>query len=145
MARRASGIGDEGRRRAFERIEEALNPQRPGVDIETSTYPVIQVVPDDDPRLYGQGPTKSTRVARHKFVPNPEPSYGTPEELLRGLAGLDTVGTVYVEFWKMGKNGKQWAYKNVPKSIYDQFSNNNSKGHFINTTLNNYEYGPESW
>lgn len=140
MARKPAGMGGAGRQRAFDRINEALQ-ERPGVDVDSPTENVIQVTPDNIPELWGQGPTKSTRVASHKFVPN---TAETPEDLLRGVSGIP-LGTVYVEFWKPGRMGTQWAYRNVPFPVYSDFTRSKSKGHFINSTLNNYDYGPEAW
>lgn len=85
---------------------------------------------------YGQGPSRSTRVAVHKFVPN-----------LMERAGVTTpqsMGTVYVKF-QPHMNGSHandiWKYKNVPESVYQSFANNNSKGRFIREVLDIYPKG----
>lgn len=85
---------------------------------------------------YGQGPSRSTRVAVHKFVPN---------MLGRAMGEMtpQTLGTVYVKFQPHlnGKHGNDiYRYNNVPKNVYDMFANSNSKGAFINTHLNAYPY-----
>jgi hypothetical protein len=107
-----------------------------GVDIDYDTQYVGDARPPKD--NYGQGPGLSTRVSAHKFVPNPaEQSY------LLDRAGVssksaNTLGTVYVKFHKRGDTYK---YSHVPESVYNSFSNSNSKGRFINQFLNSYKYG----
>ena len=77
----------------------------------------------DDPELYYQGPTKSTRVSRHRFVPE-----------RTGATGV--IGTVYVEFTNMRKNGtirrtNVYRYNKVPYPVYKSFTVAQSKGsHF---------------
>lgn len=84
---------------------------------------------------YGQGPGRSTRVAAHKFVPS---LMGRA-----GIAGGNTLGTVYIKF-QPKMNGTRandiYRYKNVPENLYQQFSQSNSKGRFINQFLNSYPY-----
>lgn len=85
---------------------------------------------------YGQGPTRSTRVAVHRFVPN---------MLERaGVVTAQSTGTVYVKF-QPHMNGSRpndvWKYKNVPESVYNAFATSNSKGRFINQFLNSYPKG----
>lgn len=114
------------------RMEETSPTQLEG---PTEVDSLIQVTPDWDPNVWGQGPDKSTRVQNHWY----EPSY-TPAQYALAGEGREVsseLGTVYVTFWK---NNDQYAYTNVPRSVYDDFASNNSKGHFINTTLNNYSY-----
>lgn len=85
---------------------------------------------------YGQGPTRSTRVAAHKFVPNLTARADIP--------GIEVMGTVYVRFQPnmQGKRANDiWEYRNVPKSVYDMFSESTSKGRFINTHLNAFPKG----
>ena len=94
-----------------------------------------QVTPDDDYRLYGQGPGRSTRVQMHYFEPNYLIS--DYEKARQGREPTVIKGTVYIQFWK--KNSF-YAYTNVPKDIYDAFDRSTSKGKFINTTLNQYNY-----
>lgn len=98
----------------------------------------VEFVEDAKPPKYnyGQGPERSTRVAAHKFVPNLTARAGIP--------GIEVMGTVYVRFQPnmQGKRANDmWEYRNVPQSIYDDFSNSNSKGRFINTHLNSYPKG----
>lgn len=103
----------------------------PAYDFDT------QFVEDAKPpkNNYGQGPTKSTRVAAHKFVPSLMSRAGTK--------GGSTLGTVYVKF-QPKMNGTRandiYRYKNVPESMYKQFAESNSKGRFINNFLNSFPY-----
>lgn len=107
-----------------------------GIDVDYNTQYVGDARPPED--NYGQGPSRSTRVAAHKFVPNPA------EQLyLLGRAGVNNkstnnLGTVYVKFHKRGDTYK---YSHVPESVYNSFANSNSKGRFINDFLNSYKYG----
>lgn len=109
--------------------------EEPAIDYDTQ-YVVDAKPPKDN---YGQGPSRSTRVAFHKFVPN-----------LMGRAGIkggSTLGTVYVRFQPnmQGKRANDvYKYKNVPENVYNQFAQSNSKGRFINTFLNNYPYSRTS-
>lgn len=85
---------------------------------------------------YNQGPTRSTRVAAHKFVPNLVARAGLPN--------IEVMGTVYVKFQPnmQGKRANDvWEYRNVPKSIYDMFADSTSKGRFINSHLNAFPKG----
>jgi hypothetical protein len=107
-----------------------------GVDVDYNTQYVGDARPPED--NYGQGPSRSTRVAAHKFVPNP-----AEQKYLLGRAGVSSksannLGTVYVKFHKRGDTYK---YSHVPESVYNSFANSNSKGRFINDFLNSYKYG----
>lgn len=82
---------------------------------------------------YYQGPYKSTRVSRHRFIPEKT-----------GLTGV--TGTMYVEFTNMRPNGSirrtnVYKYNKVPYAVYKSFTMTNSKGQFINklTPVYNYE------
>lgn len=95
----------------------------------------VQTLPDLWPskKHYYQGPTKSTRVSRHRFIPE-----------RKGLTGI--TGTMYVEFTNMKPNGtirrtNVYKYNKVPYPVYKDFTNSTSKGQFINriTPVYNYE------
>ena len=107
----------------------------PGDVVDYGTYIVGDARPPSD--NYGQGPDRSTRVAAHKFVPN-------PRERIKGQLGdsSNILGTVYVKFHKPGRRGQVWKYTQVPEHIYESFSESNSKGSFINNFLNNYAHKP---
>lgn len=113
-----------------DRIELQSRFQR---DPEFNTEFVEDAKPPED--NYGQGPSRSTRVRAHKFVP-----YN-----LMARAGLpgNTLGTVYVKF-QPHSNGSHandvYRYRNVPESVYKMFANSTSKGRFINQYLNHYPY-----
>jgi len=103
---------------------------------EESSAQDTQTLPDlwPDKSNYYQGPTRSTRVSRHRFVLN-KTNGAIPTNL----------GTVFVKFTNMRPNGRirredVYAYFDVPFSIYKSFTSTNSKGQFINHTLNNYQY-----
>lgn len=90
---------------------------------------------------YGQGPSRSTRVAAHKFVPHNESRVDLMNRA--GITGpTNNLGTVYVKFQKPGRQGQVWRYEHVPEGIYDNFSNSTSKGRYINQFLNSYNKGP---
>lgn len=82
-------------------------------------------IPEPD---YYQGPELSTRVIKHRFVPNK-------------MTGL--TGTAYVQFGGTRKNGKRktediYAYYNVPPSVYLDFCQSDSKGQTIDAWTTNY-------
>ena len=102
------------------------------------TYPVT-VLPHD-PDYYGKGPSKSTRVASHKFVPGQRVavSTGLGESL---SAPQINSGTVYVRFARPSKQQPSvvvYKYTNVPVAVYESFRNSNSKGRFINNPLDTH-------
>lgn len=117
--------------------EEARQRTRPPVELPGPSDPeyLEQVSPDNDPSLYNQGPGASTRVQMHSFEPNYLLS--DYEKAYQGQEPTVIKGTVYVQFWK--KNST-YAYTNVPKDIYDAFARSTSKGKYINTTLNQFNY-----
>lgn len=98
----------------------------------------VVTLPDlwPDRSNYYKGPQRSTRVSRHRFVMNRS---ATGTVLPTGL------GTVFVKFTNMRPNGRVrrqdvYAYYDVPFTVYQAFSGSNSKGQFINHTLNQYLY-----
>ena len=117
--------------------EERIQNAGPAVELPgpSETEYLERVTPDSDPAMYGQGPDRSTRVQMHYFEPNYLLS--DYEKAAQGQEPTIIKGTVYIQFWK--KNS-MYAYTNVPKDIYDAFARSNSKGHFINTTLNQFNY-----
>jgi hypothetical protein len=89
-----------------------------------ATQTVISI---PEPEYY-QGPVRSTRVIRHRFVPNK-------------ATGL--TGTAYIQFGGTRKNGKRktediYAYYNMPPSVYLDFCNTDSKGQTIDAWTRNY-------
>jgi hypothetical protein len=73
----------------------------------------------------------STRVAGYRYVPH-DPNDSTD-------AGL---GTIYMTFVRPGK-AIGYQYENVPHAVYAAFSTDGvSKGKFINSTLNHFDYKP---
>lgn len=89
------------------------------------------------PENYGRGPSKSTRVASHKFVPGAR----TADQFL-GTSVINS-GTVYVKFARPSKTQSgdaTYKYTNVPVAIYESFRGANSKGRFINNPLEAYGY-----
>jgi hypothetical protein len=100
---------------------------------EFSTYQVTTL--PNKKENYGRGPSKSTRVASHKFVPT---NKATDQFLGREVINS---GTVYVRFARPSQqqNGSAiYKYSNVPLATYESFRNNNSKGRFINNPLNSH-------
>ena len=107
-------------------------------EAEYAPYPVERVIPDNDSRLYGQGPNRSTRVAAHKFVPLGRLMSRAAGGQKAATMGIK-YGTVYVKFQN---NGAIYRYNNVPDHLYQNFRNSNSKGKFINNFLDNYSPTP---
>lgn len=98
-----------------------------------STVHVAQIAnKPDDPNNYGQGPSASTRLCSHKFV---------VDQPMMDLYGAK-MGYALVRFHKPGRKGTDWVYGPMDVSVYEAFARSNSKGHFINTTLNGYGYRP---
>jgi hypothetical protein len=106
--------------------------------IESRTFGAYQVTPlPNKPENYGRGPTKSTRVIAHKFVPG---SRSTDQTLGRTVINS---GTVYVKFARPSKQqggDATYKYTNVPVATYESFRGANSKGRFINNPLESYGY-----
>ena len=93
----------------------------------TSLFDTKTVISIPEPDYY-QGPELSTRVIKHRFVPNK-------------MTGL--TGTAYVQFGGTRKNGKQktqeiYAYYEMPPSVYLDFCQSNSKGQTIDAWTRNY-------
>lgn len=95
----------------------------------------VETLPDLWPSKdnYYQGPSKSTRVSRHKFVPIPT------------ATGISIVGTVYVEFTNMRPNGAirrtdVYEYRRVPYPDYITFTKTTSKGQMINDWTKRFSY-----
>lgn len=89
------------------------------------------------PENYYKGPTASTRVASHKFVP-------TQEQLDENGISKVSSGDVYVRFARPSRQQSQGAvylYKNVPVEIYNRFVTTYSKGKYINSDLDPYKVG----
>lgn len=107
--------------------------------VESREFGAYQVTPlPNRSEFYGKGPSKSTRVNAHKFVP-----------LVRGTDMFGdkltpNQGNVYVKFNYPSK--KQMAsgsvvvyrYEGVPVAVYESFRNNPSKGRYINQSLNSF-------
>jgi hypothetical protein len=102
---------------------------------EFSAYQVTTL--PNKPENYGRGPSKSTRVSSHKFVPGSK----TIDQTL-GRAVINS-GTVYVKFARPSKlqgGDATYKYSNVPVATYESFRSANSKGRFINNPLESYGY-----
>jgi hypothetical protein len=102
---------------------------------EFSSYRVTTL--PNKPENYGRGPSKSTRVSSHKFVPGSK----TTDQAL-GRAVINS-GTVYVKFARPSKlqgGDATYKYSNVPVATYESFRSANSKGRFINNPLESYGY-----
>jgi hypothetical protein len=109
--------------------------------IESRTFGAYQVTTlPKKPENYGRGPSKSTRVASHKFVPGQRTRVTVGMNEFIGKEQINT-GTVYVKFARPSKqqNGDAtYKYSNVPVAIYESFRGANSKGRFINNPLDAY-------
>lgn len=112
--------------------------------IEARSFGTYQVTPlPNRPELYGKGPSKSTRLSAHKFVPGQRINDSTGLGITKGLGSINS-GTVYVRFNRPSKaqGGPEatvvYKYTNVPVAVYESFRNNGSKGRFINNPLNTY-------
>ena len=94
---------------------------------EMDLFKTQTVISIPEPEYY-QGPELSTRVIRHRFVPN-------------RATGL--TGTAYVQFGGTRKNGKRktediYAYYDMPPSVYLDFCQTDSKGQTIDAWTRNY-------
>lgn len=108
--------------------------------IESREFGTYRVTPiPHKPENFGKGPTKSTRVMGHKFVPG--------SRSVDTLLGRETInsGTVYVRFVRpsrpqvaAGLEPTVYKYTNVPVAVYEGFRNSGSKGRYINVSLNSH-------
>jgi len=94
---------------------------------EMDLFKTQTVISIPEPEYY-KGPELSTRVIRHRFVPN-------------RATGL--TGTAYVQFGGTRKNGKRktediYAYYDMPPSVYLDFCQSDSKGQTIDAWTRNY-------
>lgn len=108
--------------------------------VESREFGAYQVTPlPNKPELYGKGPSKSTRLNAHKFVP-----------LVRGNNELGNplipnTGNVYIRFNRPSKKQIEeggatvvYRYSNVPVAVYESFRNNASKGRYVNQVMNSF-------
>ena len=104
--------------------------------VESRTFGTFNVtVLPKKPENYGKGPTKSTRVASHKFVPTSR----TTDQFL-GRSEVNT-GNVYVKFARPSRQqggDATYRYSNVSAMEYEAFRRSNSKGRFINNPLDTH-------
>lgn len=124
------------------RLKEAIAAENEAFNAAISAQDVTALVdlwPDKS--NYYQGPSRSTRVVRHRFVLNQASgviptNLGTIFVQFTNLRQRKSDGTVYE-----GKfHNAVYAYFDVPYSVYQSFTQTHSKGQFINHTLNNYTY-----
>lgn len=115
-----------------------VEDDKPVRDIDTALFSAVRVAQiankPDDPNNYGQGPAGSTRLCSHKFI---------LDQPMFSLYGMK-MGYILVRFHKNGRRGPDWVYGPVSMDVYQAFAASNSKGKFINTTLNGYGYRPAS-
>lgn len=106
--------------------------------IESRTFGAYNVTTlEKKPENYGRGPSKSTRVASHKFVPGQRTRVSVGMNEFIGSEQVNT-GTVYVRFARPSRNqggDAVYKYQNVPVAVYESFRGANSKGRFINNPL----------
>lgn len=164
---RKRGIGNVGRerlRRNWEDIQSGFTTEAPSSAVtgftpevneqikeaqrqmgETLQAQDVSSLPDlwPDTSNYYQGPTKSTRVSRHKFEFVNTSSFPTLIPSTKGTAYVKFTnlrqrkdGTVYE---KEG-SGVIYAYYNVPYADYKTFTMSKSKGRMINTWTRQYQY-----
>jgi len=164
MARRPPGMGDVGRGRVRQNwkdiesgstaptwltgggLSESGQNLKDQIDVENNqlledmdtadTYSLPDLWPDKS--NYYQGPSRSTRVSKHRFAP-----YDTDSLI------PSTEGTMFVEFTNMRQRADGstyirrtniYAYFNVPYSVYKSFTTTGSKGQFINKIDKTYSY-----
>ena len=115
-----------------------VEDDRPIQDIDASLFQTVRVAQiankPDSSSNYGQGPAGSTRMCSHKFI---------LDQPMFNLYGAK-MGYILVRFHKNGRKGPDWVYGPLDISVYQAFAASNSKGTFINTTLNGYGYRPAS-
>ena len=111
---------------------------KPLQDVDIALFNTVRVAQiankPDDSSNYGPGPAGSTRMCSHKFI---------LDQPMFNLYGAK-MGYILVRFHKNGRKGPDWVYGPVDISVYQAFAASNSKGTFINTTLNGYGYRPAS-
>jgi hypothetical protein len=119
------GLSEKGKK-----FQEEIDKSNEEYNSLFATKTVISI-PEPD---YYQGPELSTRVIKHRFVPNNSGITAT---------GLNMTGTAYVQFGGTRKNGKRktediYAYYNMPPSVYLDFCQTDSKGQTIDAWTTNY-------
>lgn len=139
-AKRQREINDIRRTRSLREAKgESLTPEEEQLyqeQIQSREFGAYQVTTlPKRPENYGRGPTKSTRVASHKFVPG--------NKVTDQFLGREVInsGTVYVKFARPSRNqggDATYKYTNVPVATYESFRSANSKGRFINNPLDSH-------
>lgn len=83
---------------------------------------------------YYQGPTRSTRVAKHQFIPD-DPDW--EDKARQGYTNAHTLrGHIYVRFWRKtgdpgAPEGDLWRYGPCSLSDYRMFRESSSKGRAV--------------
>lgn len=67
----------------------------------------------------------------------PTPSINPPRPRTLAAGYDENTQTLRVRF----RDGTPWEYYDVPPTVWRNFNRTNSPGRFINSTLNNFEYG----
>jgi hypothetical protein len=67
----------------------------------------------------------------------PTPSINPPRPRTLAAGYDENTHTLRVRF----RDGTPWEYYDVPPAVWRNFARTNSPGRFINSTLNNFEYG----
>lgn len=144
--RRGSGIGSSARERissaltlysGTENIEEEKRRQRE--NLERAQAEPLTVIPWDPATTYQHPPSESSRVRAYKYVRYNDGTM-TEDERRTGVGaviGGQIYGTLFVRF---ARADTPWKYMNVPQNIYEAFAASQSKGRFINSTLNSFPY-----
>lgn len=144
--RRGTGISKAGRERinaaltlysGTENIEEEKRRKRENLE-RAQTTPMT-VIPYDPATTYQHPPSESSRVQAYKYVRYNDGSIS--EEDRRTGMGAIIGGTIYgTLFVRFARAQTPWKYMNVPQNIYEAFASSQSKGRFINSTLNSFPY-----
>jgi hypothetical protein len=152
MAKRQSGMGDLGKSRISDPSFPLRIPERGGdiqqtprgygnvVDSGTDLGPYFVEDAGDD--NYYQGPTRSSCVVAHQFVPldstlpaqlNARARSGGEDEdpMERASLYLNMQGNVYVKFKKPGNKGPYYKYGPCTLQDYRKFRESTSKGRSV--------------
>lgn len=149
LNKRAREIADyESKKRYREKYGTDWGGERTEAEIEAEEQRIndlkfgaffTRVLPKEPiPHNYGKGPVNSTRVMAHKFVP-------TITETTTNGAKEVVAGDVFVRFARPSRKQPDpiiYQYSNVPVKVYEAFTSTDSKGRFINSTLDAMKVGP---
>jgi hypothetical protein len=138
MAERRKGRGlGRGLDYLLDQADGAGDPRVPGEDtsIDKTDIGLNRLIPSgndfgpytvEEADVYFQGPSRSTRVQAHQFIPDIDPTEWRSKYGLQ--FSWDIPGTIYVRFWK---NNTLWKYGPCTLREYQTFRDSASKGRSV--------------